>query len=328
MENEDARKKAKGGILVAKVVGDMNWKGCFLFALLASLLFVGCGSGDGGGLVGTDEKPIKIGYMICNSLEESRARFEPITAYLAEKVGRRFESVLVNTHEFEDLVRDKKVDFAHSNSILYIIFAKDYGAKLIATDVRGRHGHRDTGAIITRKESGIKTFEDMRGKTMIFGPALAPFGYMSQYYLMLTNGIDPEKDLGFYAIPWGSYKHEKLIYGVELGAFDMGAAPRIDLDAMGAEGKINLDDFHIIAEGIPMPYCTVCALAHVDPGLAQKVRETLLGLKRDETVLVGGEVLNICKRALIDGFVSVDDSEYDPIREQLKRCNMAPYSSY
>ena len=31
---------------------------------------------------------------------------------------------------------------------------------------------------------------------------------MAQYYLMLENGFDPEKDLSYYAIPWGSWKHD------------------------------------------------------------------------------------------------------------------------
>jgi phosphonate transport system substrate-binding protein len=305
----------------------INNKCMAVLYLLIVVLSVGCSEG-GNGSSGTGEKPIKIGYMICNSLGESKARFEPITAYLSEKIGRPFESLFVNTHEFEDLVRAKKIDFTHSNSILYIIFAKDYDVKLVATDIRGKHGYADTGAIITRKQSGIKTFEDMRGKSMVFGPALAPFGYMAQYYLMLTNGINPEEDLSYYAIPWGAFKHEKLIYGVQFGAYDVGAAPRIDLDLMAEEGKINLDDFHIIGESIPMPYCTVGAMPHVDPALFQKVQGALLGLKQDETVLVDGEVLNISKRSYIEGFAKIDNSEYDSIREQLKRCNMAPYKTY
>jgi phosphonate transport system substrate-binding protein len=309
-----------------KITGCIH-QGIAFFFLMVVMLIAGC-SGDGGGTIGAEKEPIKIGYMICNSLEESKERFEPITAYLSEKLGRPFESIFINTHEFEDVVRDKKVDFTHSNSILYIIFEKDYGVKLVVTDLRGRHGHCDTGAIITRKKSGIKTFEDMKGKSMVFGPALAPFGYMAQYYLMLNNGIDPEEDLGFYAIPWGAHKHEKLIYGVQFGAFDIGAAPRIDLDLMEREGKINMEDFHIIAESVPMPYCTVGVLPHVDEGLVGKVRETLLGMKKDETVLVEGEVLNIAKRSYLDGFVLIDDSEYDVIREQLKRCDMAPYKTY
>jgi phosphonate transport system substrate-binding protein len=297
-----------------------------LIALAVFLMVLGCK--DKNGPSGQDEKPVRIGYMICNSLSESKARFEPITAYLTEKLGRKFESVYVNTFDFEDLIQDKRVEFTHTNSILYIIFEKEYGAKLIATEVRGNHGYKDTGTIIALKNSGIKSFDDMRGKTMVFGPALAPFGYMAQYYLMLANGFDPEQDLAYYAIPWGSFKHEKVIYGVKFGGYDVGAAPRLDLDQMAEEGKINLDDFNVIAESIPMPYCTVGALPHVDAKLVQQVKDTLLSVKKDETALVNGEVLKVLDSAWIDGFVSVDDSEYDSIRDRLKRCNMAPYKQY
>lgn len=229
-------------------------KRCFLELVLVALLLL-CGCQEKlGGVSAKDEKPVKIGYMICNSLAETRARFEPLTAYLSEKTGRQFESVYVNTFDFEDLVREKKVDFTHTNSILPIIFQEEYGLQLLAVEARGRYGYKDTGTIIALKESGIKTFDDMRGKTMVFGPALAPFGYMAQYALMLENGFDPEEDLAYYAIPWGSFKHEKIIYGVLFGAYDLGTAPRLDLDLMAEAGKINLDDFNIIAESIPMPY--------------------------------------------------------------------------
>jgi phosphonate transport system substrate-binding protein len=221
--------------------------------VIISFLLVGCQKKEGS-VSSQNDKPVRIGYMVCNSVQETRARFEPLTAYLSEKTGRRFESIYVNTFDFEDLVQDKKVDFTHTNSILPIIFQEGYGLELLAVEQRGRHGHLETGTIISLKERGIKTFDDMREKTMVFGPALAPFGYMAQYYVMLENGFDPEEDLAYYAIPWGSFKHEKVIYGVLFGRYDVGAAPRLDLDKMAQEGKINLDDFHIIAESIPMPY--------------------------------------------------------------------------
>ena len=37
------------------------------------------------------QKPLRIGYMICNSLPESRARFEPISAYLQEKLNNPYK---------------------------------------------------------------------------------------------------------------------------------------------------------------------------------------------------------------------------------------------
>ena len=66
----------------------------------------------------------------------------------------------------------------------------------------------------------------------------------------------------------------------------------------------------------------------MDRGLARKVKEILLNLRQDETVLVNGEVLRILESAWLDGFVEADDSEFNSIREQLKRCNMAPYRKF
>jgi ABC-type phosphate/phosphonate transport system substrate-binding protein len=69
-------------------------------------------------------------------------------------------------------------------------------------------------------------------------------------------------------------------------------------------------------------------MPHVDRGLAQRVKEILLNLRKDESVLVNGQVLRVAESAWIEGFVEADDSEYDTIRERLKRCNMAPYRKY
>jgi phosphonate transport system substrate-binding protein len=97
---------------------------------------------------------------------------------------------------------------------------------------------------------------------------------------------------------------------------------------MAQEGKIKIDDFNIIAESIPMPYCTVGVMPHVDRDLAGKVKKTLLDLRKDETVLVNGEVLRVLESAWIEGFAEARDSEYDCIRERLKQCNMAPYRKF
>ncbi len=292
--------------------------------LLLTVILAGCGD-QPAHRVTDDRKPVRIGFMICDSLEASKARFAPFTAYLSEKTGRKFEMILANTFEFEDLARQKKVDFVHVNSIIAVVLNKKYGLRLLAVDSRGRNGYKSTGTIISRRGSGIKTIQDMKGKSMIFGPALAPFGYMAQYDLMLEQGFDPETDFAYYAIPPGAAKHEKVVYGVYFGKYDVGAAPRIDLDLMIHEHKITENDFNIIAESKPMPYCTIGVMPHVPEALGNQVLDILVNLKQDETVLVEGEVLKVLKRMLNDGFVKAVDSEYDSIREKLKHCNMAPY---
>ena len=273
-------------------------------------------------------KVYKMGFMICNSREETENRFRPLTEYLSQKLGVRFEPVTIDTIDFEQAVREKKLDFTHTNSLLYVIINKNYGTEILAGDVNGKYGPKSSGAIVVMKDSPIKTIKDLKGKRMVFGPMLAPTGYLAEYDMMLTAGINPENDLGHYTIPPGSFKHEKLIYGVLYGMYDVAAAPLLDLENMTREGKVAPDDFVILAQSQPIPYCTFAAAKGTDPSLVKKIKDTLLSLKQADIAAVDGERIKVLKAAGIDGYEELLDSDYDPIRAMAKRVNMPPYQKY
>ena len=293
-----------------------------LFIVLAVLLTVtGCKT--------EGKRPVvKIGYMLCNSEQETTQRFLPLTRYLSDKVGVDFVMVPVDTLDFERRFKAGEFTFTHTNSLLYIILRKNEGVQIVASEKRGKFGARTAGAIIARKGSGIEKLADIRGKRLAFGPMLAPTGYLAEYDLMLAAGINPENDLAFYSIPPGSYKHEKLIYGVLYGKYDVAAAPVLDLETMAREGKIAPDDFVILAQSKPIPYCTFAAAKGTDPALVKKVKDALLALKHTDVAEVDGERLKVMKAAWIDGYEELLDSDYDPIREMAKRVNMPPYQKY
>lgn len=271
---------------------------------------------------------VKIGYMLCNSEEETMHRFKPLTSYLSDKVGADFVMVPVDTNDFEKRFKNGEFAFTHTNSILYVILRENHGVQLIASEKRGRFGSRTAGAIIARKGSGIEKLADIKGKRMAFGPMLAPTGYLAEYDLMLQAGINPENDLAHYTIPSGSFKHEKLIYGVLYGKYDVAAAPVLDIENMTRDGKIAADDFVILAQSAPIPYCTFAAAKGTDPALVKKVRDALMNLKPTDTGEVDGERLKVLKAAWIDGYEELLDSDYNPIREMAKRVNMPPYQKY
>ncbi len=271
---------------------------------------------------------VKIGYMLCNSEQETSQRFLPLTRYLSDKVGVDFVMVPVDTLDFEKRFKAGEFVFTHTNSLLYVVLRENQGVQLLASEKRGKLGSRSAGAIIARKGSGIEKLADIRGKRMAFGPMLAPTGYLAEYDMMLAAGINPENDLAHYTIPAGSYKHEKLIYGVLYGLYDVAAAPLMDLENMTREGKISADDIVILAQSKPIPYCTFAVAKDADPALVKKVREALLNLKPTDTATVDGEQLRVMKAAWIDGYEELLDSDYDPIREMAKRVNMTPYQKY
>ena len=287
------------------------------------LLLVSC-KPEGGGRSG---KIVKIGYMLCNSEAETTARFRALTSYLSVKTGVNFEFVPVDTHEVEKRFKSGEFAFTHTNSLLYVVLKERFDVTLVASEKRGNFGARTGGAIIARKGSGSTKLADLKGKRFAFGPMLAPTGYLAEYDLMMRSGLDPERDL-IYTIPSGTYKHEKLVYGVLYGQYDAAAAPMLDLEIMTREGKITADDFTIVAQTPVIPYCTFAAAKGTDPALVEKVRAALLQLTADTIAEVDGERLKVLKAAWIDGYERLDDRDYDPIRDMARRANMPPYQKF
>lgn len=273
-----------------------------------------------------EKRTYKVGFMICNSEQETLHRFQPFTAYLSKKLGVPFEAMAIDTSDFTRHVAE--LDFTHTNSLLYIIMNRNHGVEILAAEKSGSLGARTKGLIITSRTSGIQNVRELKGKSMIFGPMLGPTSYMAQLDMMLRDGIDPDNDLAYYAIPDGSFKHEKVIYGVFFGKFDAGAVPLLDFERMADDGRINREDFTIIAEGPTMPYCSFGVTQKVEGRLAKRFKEVLLNITKNDTVQFEGQKIKVLERANIDGYVDIGDEDFDEVREMAKRTNMPPYQKY
>ena len=163
---------------------------------------------------------------------------------------------------------------------------------------------------------------------MIFGPTLGPTGFMSQIELLQQSGVDPDHDLAFYAIPGGTFKHEKVAYGVLFERYDAGALPLDDIETMAADGRIDAEDFTIIARAEPVPYCNFGVSQKIDEAFAKKFKDVILAINENDTVEFNGEVVKVLDRALVKGYVAIKDSDFDSVREMAKRTNMPPYQKF
>ncbi len=309
-----------------------NLRPVFLIVLMFSSVLgsVSCqktASVPAGEATGAEAPVIRMGFMICDSLEETKKRFEPLTRYLSEKTGIAIEAVYLNTFDVPEAFENRKIDITHTNSLLYVMM-HEQGLKALAGEKRGEMGFASAGGIAVRADSPIKTLKDLVGKRMVFGPMMAPMGYMTQYELLLDAGIDPETDLEYYAIPWGAYKHEKVVYGVWMGAYDAAAVPLLDIEFMVRDRKIGADDLRLIAKGDPIPYCVFGAAPWVAPDIENRIRSALLNITPAAVVSVENEILSVLKAADVDGFVPIEDSDFERVREMARKTNMPPYQEF
>jgi ABC-type phosphate/phosphonate transport system substrate-binding protein len=139
--------------------------------------------------------------------------------------------------------------------------------------------------------------------------------------------VDPETDLGYY-IPWGSFKHEKALYGVWHGMYDAGSAPSLDLEEMARDSKIPLEDLRIIAEGPKIPYCVFSAPPSLPDKTFRKVQSVLFNLGDDATAAVGGEVLKVLQSAGVEGFEPLEEADFEPVRTMARAARLPPYAEY
>jgi phosphonate transport system substrate-binding protein len=272
--------------------------------------------------------PLRVAYQVCNSRDQNRSRFDPLTAYLEKKLGRRIVAAHVDTFDFVEMAERREFDVLQTNGYIYINVKEKTGAVLIAREAKKEIGEDTGGLIVVRADSPIRTLRDLRGKTMAFGPVLSPGGYLTQYELMLNAGLDPEQTFSKYTFLPGAWQHEKVVYSVLYGDKDAGAVRFGDLEIMEAEGKIRKSDFRVLAASDPVPNCTFFALPHVDNETVDKVRKALLDLGLGDFATVDGERLSVLKRDGVDGYVLTTDKEFDVLRRMAKATNMPPYERY
>ena len=292
------------------------------FILAACVLLISCSSPQ----QKQDLPTYKIGYMICNSEQETLDRFVPFTAYLSKKLGVNFEPIAIDTINFTQEIDN--LDFTHTNSLLYVILKRFHGVDILAAEKKGSLAEKSQGIIIARQDSGIETIQDLKGKTMIFGPTLGPTGFMSQIDLLQNNGIDPDEDLAFYTIPSGSFKHEKVAYGVLFEKYDAGALPLDDIETMDKAGRIDAAEFKIVAEATPIPYCNFGVSQRIDDSFAKKFKDAILSITENDTVEINGERVKVLDTALVEGYVDITDADFDIVRDMAKRTNMPPYQKF
>ena len=113
-----------------------------------------------------------------------------------------------------------------------------------------------------------------------------------------------------------------------LGKYDAGAAPLLDFERMADDGRIDPNDFTVLGESEPMPYCNFGVTQKVDDALSKRFKQAVLGITKDTTVEIDGEIVKVLDRANVDGYDDIQDRDFDGLREMAKRTNMPPYQRY
>jgi len=161
-----------------------------------------------------------------------------------------------------------QVDIAWYGPVTFGQAKKMCGAELLAVDVKKGKSVYYSG-IFTRKDSGMKNINDLRGKSLALGSVQSTSSFNFPVAMIINGGLDPVKDLGKVVIA-GS--HTNSIAALKEGRVDAAAASFSSWEKAVKKDIIDPRKFTVLAKSEPIPNPPLAMNPNLTPELKQRLR--------------------------------------------------------
>jgi phosphonate transport system substrate-binding protein len=250
------------------------------------------------------QQELLIGLIPEQNIFRQRERYLALRNYLSERLG-----VTVN---FTSLSRygnilarfsAEKIDGAFFGSFTYALAHNQLGVEPIARPVNLDGTSTYHGYIFVRRDSGIRSASDMKGKRFVFVERATMAGYLFPLAWFRENGIaDPHSYLGesFFA---GS--HDAAIQAVLNKEADIGAAKNTMYDQLTVENPRLQKELVILATSGVVPQNCLAVRKDLDPELKNTLRRVLIEMDKDQ------EGIEALRRFGARGFIETNNSDFE-----------------
>lgn len=251
---------------------------------------------------GADAQELRLGVLPRLSAAELQTMYGPLAAHLSQRLGKKVTVVVPKDFAaFEDALRKGEYELAFANPFVYVKAKKDLDLTPLALAAEKKGGERFRGIFIARKDSGIRTLADLKGKPVIFVDEDSLAGYLAQALALKKAGIDPVT--GIVRLPFGK-KHDNVAMAVFNRAAAAGGIREDDLEKM--QGKVDLAQLTVLARTEDFPNWPLFATHKLDAVLRDQVKAALVALAEGSPAL---------ESAKLKRFAPVTDKDYDVVRD-------------
>lgn len=274
----------------------------------------------GGAAVGEAQAPSSLHLALTPSQKPTDllAAGEAFGAALGKLVGIPIRVTVASDYAAViEALRNKTADLAFVHPVGYVLANREAKALIIAKD--RWHGNTSyTARIWVRKDSGLKTLEQLRGKTMAFVDPASSSGYVYPMVMLIQRGLVQNRDpKTFFREAMFAGSHDAGLLALlnghvdALGSFDQ--APEQYLKDPAEREKLTW-----VAESAPIPEGGIAGRDGLDPAIVAKVRAALLQMR-------GPAYETILKKLYdIDGFEPAEDREYEVVRAAMDLVGLKP----
>lgn len=264
-----------------------------------------------------DASELVLAFIPQENPEKLIGDIEVITDYLSQEIGVPVRGFVTTDHAAAvEALRSGDADISFMGALPYVIAEKEVGAEVVLSEVyRGSPTY--TGRVFVRRDSGIESLADLRGKAIAFADPISESGYLYplQNFVdqgLLERGEDPKAFFGevFFA---GGY--QQAMQAMATGLVDAAAASQYAELLLTAEQQAEIE---WIAESSAIPSHVVIARDGLDPDLRQKFVDAMMKLNQPEYRSLLAHVYSP------DGYVVADPAAFDGVRELAAAYGLLP----
>ena len=282
-----------------------------LFSFIFVFSIVGCSTKTE---TKKEEKVIKMGFVPLKNSEKLVEDLKPISDYLSERLGVKVEAFTASNYiGVVEGLGSGSVDFGIIPPFSSLLAQKQSNAKPILTS-KGKTGKPGyTAELYVRKDSGIKSLQDVKGKKVAFVDPSSSSGYIYPGAMLVNAGLNLDKDIS-YQFSGGHDKSLQLLLNKDvdvIATFD-GVEDRYAKDFPQAK-----TDIQKLATSDMIPGVMVTTSSKMDKELQEKLEKALRDIEKDQKMK---EMFT--KMFSITGFTDVDQDAYKKVEATAKVMNV------
>jgi phosphonate transport system substrate-binding protein len=255
---------------------------------------------------------LTLAFIPQESPDKLLGDIEAITSWLSAEMDLQVKGFVTFDHAAAvEALRNGDADISFMGALPFVLAEAEIGAVPLLSEVyRGAPSY--SGRVFVRRDSGIKTLDDLRGRDIAFADPISESGYLYPLDLFVQAGLFASPDLAdtFFGRKFFAGGYQQAMQAMAEGLVDAaGASQYADL-LLTPEQQAEVT---WIAESEPIPSHVVIARPGLADGVTDRFTEVMLSLNAPENRHLLAYLYGP------DGYVAAETSRYDGVRETARR---------
>jgi phosphonate transport system substrate-binding protein len=262
-------------------------------------------------MIAFGQQPLVLGIHPYLKSEDLQQRFRPLADYLSEqlevpvivRIGTSYQ------HHIQAVGSDQ-IDIAFLGPSQYIYVTEHFGLKPLLVRMETNANPTFRGHIVVQADSPITRMEQLRGKLFAFGDPKSTMSSLVPQAMLKQSGIGLDGLAGYRHYS----NHDNVALTVLAGDADAGGVKEEVYHKYQHQGLRSL---------MPSPYISDHVFVTRSTMSANEVERIAALLKDIRSEALVYQLLKPIKAGMT-GLVSVDDSDFDSLRDLLKLLDESP----